>query len=244
MHRLHRHLKTPSINHDLCGCTPVQDSFVIRSFVRREGRFTKGQQAAFKNYWPVYGIDVAAAPLDLAQHFDHQRPLVLDIGFGNGEALAGLAAQHPQLNFLGVEVYRPGIGVLLRKLASAQLDNVRIIHMDAVELLRQHLVGEHFVCVLIWFPDPWPKKRHHKRRLIQAGFLSLLASRLHPQGELHITTDWHPYAQHIQATFKASGLFNKVNSSAVIQQRPTTKFEHKAKKLGHRVFTQVYRKIN
>ena len=219
-------------------------SSVIRSFVRREGRFTKGQQAAFKNYWPVYGLEVEDGLLDFQCIFNNARNVVLDIGFGNGEALAALAMQHPQLNFLGVEVYRPGIGALLRKLTEAKLTNVRVINIDVVVLLQKHIATTSLASVLIWFPDPWPKKRHHKRRLIQPEFLKLVASRLVDKGELHIATDWQPYAMHIQEIVKQRNLFKKVSVSKLISQRPQTKFERRGKKLGHPIFSQVYKKIS
>lgn len=217
---------------------------VIRSFVRREGRFTKGQQAAFKNFWSVYGIDVRAKLLNLQSIFANTKPIVLDIGFGNGEALILLAKQHPHLNFLGVEVYRPGIGSLLRKLAESELNNVRVINMDVVMLLRMHIAARSLIAMLIWFPDPWPKKRHHKRRLIQTEFVQLVASKLVSEGELNVATDWQPYASHIQDTLERSNLFTKTSASNLIKQRPQTKFERRGGKLGHLVFAQVYKKTS
>jgi len=217
---------------------------VIRSFVRREGRFTKGQQAAFKQYWSVYGIEVEDKPLDLQSIFGNTYPIVLDIGFGNGEVLSLFAKQYPHLNFLGVEVYRPGIGYLLRKIAELRLSNVRIVNMDAVELLQKHIAANSFVLVLIWFPDPWPKRRHHKRRLIQTEFVQLIASKLVGDGELNVATDWQPYASHIEETLQRSNLFEKASASNFIKQRPQTKFERRGKKLGHHVVAQVYKKIN
>ncbi len=217
-------------------------SSVIRSFVRREGRFTKGQQAAFENYWFVYGIEVTDKLLDLQSIFSNLNPIVLDIGFGNGEALTLLAQQHPHLNFLGVEVYRPGIGYLLRKAAETELTNVRVINMDVVTLLQEYIAAKSFVSVLIWFPDPWPKKRHHKRRLLQTEFVQLVARKLVSEGELNVATDWQPYASHIQDTIGQCNLFKNVGNSNFIKQRPQTKFERRGEKLGHQVFAQVYKK--
>ena len=219
-------------------------SSVIRSFVRREGRFTKGQRTAIKNYWSVYGIEVTDKPLDLQKVFASVQPIVLDIGFGNGEALVSIAQQLPHLNFLGVEVYRPGIGYLLRKIAELELNNIRIINMDAVNLLQEHITTNSFISVLIWFPDPWPKKRHHKRQLIQTEFVQLVASKLTSKGELNVATDWQPYANHIQETIQQCNLFEKASTHNVIEQRPQTKFERRGKALGHQVFTQVYKKIS
>ena len=219
-------------------------SSAIRSFVRREGRFTKAQRAAFKNYWSIYGIDIDDQPLNFQNLFSNAQPVIFDIGFGNGEALRSLATQHLDLNFIGVEVYRPGIGVLLRKLAEAELSNVRVVNIDAVELLQKNIATNSLASVLIWFPDPWPKKRHHKRRLIQSEFLQLVASKLISKGELNIATDWQPYADHIQDIIKQSSLFELIDASSFINQRSKTKFERRGEKLGHQVFSNVYKKIN
>ena len=219
-------------------------STVIRSFVRREGRFTKGQQNAFKNYWPVYGIETGGTPLNFQKLFNNTQAVILDIGFGNGEALILLATQHPHFNFLGVEVYRPGIGSLFRKLSEAKLKNVRVAKMDAYELLQDHIEKESLASILIWFPDPWPKSRHHKRRLIQPEFLHLVANKLNSQGELNIATDWQPYANHIQVTLQQNNLFERMTRSNLIIQRPKTKFERRGEKLGYHVFTGVYKKTN
>ena len=217
-------------------------SSVIRSFVRREGRFTKGQQAAIKNFWSVYGIEVTEEILDLEVLFGNKKPVILDIGFGNGEALALVAEQHPHLNFLGVEVYRPGIGTLFRKITNLDLQNIRVANIDVVDLLQHNIAANSLISILIWFPDPWPKKRHHKRRLIQTEFVQIMETKLASKGELNIATDWQPYANHIQETFKQLNSFKVIKSSNVIKQRPQTKFERRGKKLGHKVFSQVYLK--
>lgn len=230
-----------------------QTSSFIRSFVRREGRFTKAQRAALEQYWSHYGIDLEPENtagsglenkqrLDLDTLFINKQPIVLDVGFGNGESLLALAQQYPQLNYLGVEVYRPGIGNVLRNAFDAKIENIRVINADVVELLQQHIAANSLNAVLIWFADPWPKKRHHKRRLIQMPFLELLAEKLINQGELNIATDWQPYAEHIEETVKLSGLFEKALTSGFIQQRPQTKFERRGVKLGHQVSDQVYKK--
>ena len=215
----------------------------IRSYVLREGRFTKSQRAAFRNYWPVYGVDAARAPQDVQAFFAKRQPVVLDIGFGNGEALAQLARDHPHLNFLGVEVYRPGVGALLQKIAARQLENVRVIHGDAVDVLREQIAPASLAAVLIWFPDPWPKRRHHKRRLLQPQFVQLVAEKLQAGGELNLATDWAPYAEHIKAVLDSCEVFEKAANSALIGERPSTKFERRGRRLGHRVFDQVYRKL-
>lgn len=222
-----------------------QTTSIIRSFVRREGRFTKAQREALQQHWPHYGIEPGREQLNFDKLFIKKQPVVLDIGFGNGESLIVLAEQHPELNYLGVEVYRPGIGNLLRNAYAAKLENIRVINTDVVELLQNNIAKNCFTAVLIWFADPWPKKRHHKRRLIQVPFLELLAEKLVAQGELNIATDWQPYAKHIQATVRLSGLFENVPSSSFIRQRPQTKFERRGEKLGHEVSDQVYiKKMN
>ena len=217
---------------------------VIRSFVRREGRFTKGQQAAIKNFWPVYGIEVTERVLDFEALFGNKQPVILDIGFGNGEALALVADQQPRFNFLGVEVYRPGIGSLFKKITNLGLQNIRVANVDAVDLLKHNIATESLISVLIWFPDPWPKKKHHKRRLIQTKFVKLLENKLVYNGELNIATDWQPYAIHIQETLKQFDSFKAKKTSRVIKKRPKTKFERRGEKLGHSVFSQVYIKTN
>jgi tRNA (guanine-N7-)-methyltransferase len=221
-----------------------QTSSFIRSFVRREGHFTKAQRAALEQHWPHYGVELNAnrEHFNLDTLFVKQQPVVLDVGFGNGESLLALAEQHPQLNYLGVEVYRPGIGNVLRNAFDAKIENIRVINADVVELLQNHIAANSFSAVLIWFADPWPKKRHHKRRLIQVPFLELLAEKLISEGELNIATDWQPYAVHIEETVKLSGLFQKMSASSFIQQRPQTKFERRGEKLGHEVSDQVYKK--
>ncbi len=219
-----------------------QTTSFIRSFVRREGRFTKGQRAALQQHWSHYGIELNQQELDLDRLFVKKQPVVLDIGFGNGDSLLTLAEHHPELNFLGVEVYRPGIGNLLRNVFHAKLENIRVINTDVVELLQNNISENSLLAVLIWFSDPWPKKRHHKRRLIQAPFLQLLENKLIAKGELNIATDWQPYAEHIQETIKLTSLFEKMPESTFILQRKQTKFERRGEKLGHEVSNQVYLK--
>lgn len=214
----------------------------IRSFVRREGRFTKAQRAALQQHWPQYGIELEKNLLQLEKIFVKHQPIVLDIGFGNGDSLITLAEQHPELNFLGVEVYRPGIGNLLKNAFESKIENLRVINADAVELLQNNIPVNTFSAALIWFADPWPKKRHHKRRLIQIPFLQLLAEKLVDGGELNIATDWQPYAEHIQETVNLSKLFTVLPTSTFIHQRPQTKFERRGEKLGHEVSDQVYAK--
>ena len=185
-------------------------------------------------------MDPGQGLLDLHGLFGNSHPVVLDIGFGDGEALALLGGQYPHLNFLGIEVYRPGVGSLLRKIADNGLGNVRVLNMDAVTVLREHIAAASLAAVLVWFPDPWPKRRHHKRRLIQEQFVQLVADRLASRGELSIATDWQPYAHAIREVLDRCTAFRKTGGSALIRQRPHTKFERRGLRLGHRVFEQVY----
>ena len=199
-----------------------KSSSVIRSFVRREGRFTKGQQAAIKNFWPNYGIEVTEKVLDLEALFGNKQPVILDVGFGNGEALALVADQQPHFNFLGVEVYRPGIGTLFKKINDLGLQNIRVANFDVVDLLKHNITTESLISILIWFPDPWPKKKHHKRRLIQTKFVKLIENKLVNNGELNVATDWQPYAANIQETLKQVDSFKAKKTSHVIKKRPKT----------------------
>ncbi len=208
--------------------------------MRREGRFTKAQREALQLHWPHYGIDPGKKILGLGKLFVKKQAVVLDIGFGNGESLITLAEQHPEFNFLGVEVYRPGIGSLLRNAYDSKLENIRVINTDVVELLQNNIAANSFSAALIWFADPWPKRRHHKRRLIQVPFLELLAEKLLDKGELNIATDWQPYAKHIRETVKLSSLFVDIPASTFIRQRPQTKFEQRGGRLGHEIFDLIY----
>lgn len=215
----------------------------IRSYVLREGRFTKSQRAALQKFWPIYGIDTNRGVLDVQALFAKPQPVVLDIGFGDGEELVALASACPHLNFLGVEVYRPGVGALLQKIAAGRLENIRVLRKDAAAVLSEHIAPSSLAAVLAWFPDPWPKRRHHKRRLVQAEFIRRVAERLEEGGELSLATDWPSYAEHIEAVLDSCDRFEKAAASALIGERPSTKFERRGLRLGHKVFAQVYRKI-
>lgn len=216
----------------------------IRSFVRREGRITAAQQRALREYWPRFGVD-AGAPLDLAALFPFPAPTFLEIGFGNGEALAAAAQAQPTHNFIGIEVHRPGVGNLLRTLAVNELTNVRVICADAVTVLRDALPPASLAGAFIFFPDPWHKSRHHKRRLIQPEFVALLAKRLQVGAVLHIATDWRDYAMHMLAVFAAAPAWQNPTSDARFvprpASRPLTKFERRGRRLGHDTFDMLFR---
>lgn len=211
----------------------------VRSFVRRTTRLTRAQRAAIESCWPTYGIEPRGM-LDLDAVFGRRAPRVMEIGFGNGEALASLAGAHPEWDFLGVDVFDPGIGRLLAAIAEQELTNVRLLRGDAVDILRENVPPGSLHRVLLWFPDPWPKKRHHKRRLVQPDFAGLVASRLEPGGVFHLATDWESYAEHMLAVLEAEedleNLAGPGNFCGARTERPVTKFERRGLGLGHGVW--------
>ena len=210
----------------------------------RAGRMTAGQSRALEELWPRYGLDYAATPLDLPALFGRDAPRTLEIGFGNGEHLARLAAAHPERDYLGIEVHRPGVGHLLMLAGNSALKNLRVSEHDAVEVLREQIPQASFDEVLVLFPDPWHKKRHHKRRLIQPELVRLLASRLQGGGYLHCATDWQPYAEQMLEVLSAEAqLHNTADAYAPTPAyRPLTKFENRGLKLGHGVWDLVFTK--
>ncbi|TAM58209.1 MAG: tRNA (guanosine(46)-N7)-methyltransferase TrmB [Rhodanobacter sp.] len=219
----------------------------IRSFVLREGRMTPAQQRAFDAHWSRYGIDYRGMPHDFAASFGRQAPLVMEIGFGNGEALAW-ASEHDQArDFIGVEVHGPGVGRLMNALAAREANNVRLYRHDAVEVLQHEIAPGTLSEVRIWFPDPWHKKRHNKRRLIQREFVALLASRMAPDGLLHLATDWQDYAEHMLAVMEAAPDWRNASGPGQYADRPAwrieTHFERRGLKLGHGVWDLLYWKV-
>ena len=212
----------------------------IRSFVTRSGRITSAQERALQQLWPRYGIELGAGPIDLDAHFGRRARRVAEIGFGNGENLLTLATSRPAEDFLGIEVHRPGVGRLLLQLEERALGNVRVVCRDAVEVLERYLGGSSLDEILVLFPDPWPKKRHHKRRLIQPPFVTLLAERLRSGGVLRLATDWEPYAMEMLATLSAEARLRNVAAEGGFVPRPAerspTRFERRGERLGHRVW--------
>src|SRR3954453_22599242 len=206
---------------------PPEHRRSVRSFVLRMGRATAAQQRALTELWPVYGIDFGSSEIDLNASFGRTAPRLIEIGFGNGEALIEFAKSHPEIDCIGIEVHRPGVGHLLLDAQALELKNVRVISHDAVEVLEK-LAPESISFVHIFFPDPWPKKRHHKRRLIQPAFVRLLASRLAAGATLHCATDWEPYAEQMLAVLAAEpSLVNAAPGGFADRPstRPLTKFE-------------------
>ncbi|HTQ01750.1 MAG TPA: tRNA (guanosine(46)-N7)-methyltransferase TrmB [Casimicrobiaceae bacterium] len=200
------------------------------------------QSRALTELWPRYGIEYAAKPLDFASVFGRRAAVVLEIGFGMGETTADIAAAHPALDFIGVEVHAPGVGALLGRLDAQRLTNVRVIRHDAVEVVRDMIAPGSLAATHVFFPDPWPKKRHHKRRLLQPAFVHALAERLAPGGRLHAATDWEDYAQDMLATLSAEPLLRNTAEGFAPrpQARPLTKFEARGQRLGHPVFDLVF----
>ncbi len=226
---------------ELSGSPESQLKRRIRSFVRREGRLTPAQRQALTQLWPRYGV-TAEQPLDLDRLFPNPQPIVLEIGFGNGESLVQMARTHSRFNYLGIEVHRPGVGHLLLALAREQLDNVKVFCADAVEILQTVIPPHSIRRINIFFPDPWPKKRHHKRRLIQEGFVAHLARALESKGVLHLATDWPDYAQHMKQVLSHSPEFQAIDHETVFPPRPPTKYERRGRKLGHPVIDLAYQK--
>jgi tRNA (guanine-N7-)-methyltransferase len=218
----------------------------IRSFVRRQGRMTPAQRRALAELLPRYGVPLVAAALDPEALFGRRAPITLEIGFGMGDTLLQMAAAAPELDFLGIEVHRPGLGRLLAGLATRGLDNVRVIEGDAVQVLTQMLAEDVLDRLLLLFPDPWPKKRHHKRRLLQAPFVELAARRLRLGGLFHAATDWEPYAEQMLALLEACPLLENCAGPGQFSPRPAyrppTKFERRGQALGHAVHDLLFRR--
>lgn len=211
----------------------------IRSFVKRQGRTSKRQLDAINTLMPRYGIKFSGKPFDLALLFEREAPTVVEIGFGMGDTLARMALDNPQINYLGIEVHTPGIGNLLATIDEHNISNIRIINHDAVEVLQQSVTDGALDRVQIFFPDPWPKKRHHKRRLVQPNFITLLSRKIKSGGVLHIATDWENYAQYIEEMFLTNSKFTRLPGDTP-NQRPTTKFEKRGLELGHGVWDLIY----
>ena len=220
----------------------------IRSYVLRTGRLTPGQQKAFERWWPVFGVDFEAnRVLDLPALFGNNRPVWLEIGFGNGESLLQMARDFPERNFLGIEVHTPGVGHLLLKLGEEKLSNVRVMRHDAMEVLEQSLANASLEGVQLFFPDPWHKKKHHKRRIVRPAFVERMGQLIAPGGLFHAATDWEDYAEQIMRLFSnREDLFENVagagNYSPRPDTRPVTKFEQRGQRLGHGVWDLLFRR--
>ncbi|HLQ86694.1 MAG TPA: tRNA (guanosine(46)-N7)-methyltransferase TrmB [Salinisphaeraceae bacterium] len=219
----------------------------IRSFVRREGRMTRGQQQRLDQLWPRYGLAVPEQPPDWDAIFGRRAPRMLEIGFGAGEVLAALAAANPQRDFIGIEVYRAGIGRLLGRLADNDADNVRIFCGDAADILPRAFAPASLAEVLLYFPDPWPKKRHHKRRIVQPQFADAIARVLAPGGVWRLASDWEDYAMHMRSVLDAHPLFANIGDQdgwVQVPPRASTRFEQRGRRKGHQVRDLAYRRTS
>ena len=219
----------------------------VRSFVRRAGRLTTSQQRALLELWPVYGVDFGEARLDISGLFGRSAPVVLEIGFGNGETLVEQAASNPDKDFIGIEVHEPGVGHCLLKAEQAGIRNLRVIMHDAIEVLTSQIPIGALSRINLYFPDPWPKKRHHKRRIVQDGFVELVADRLTDGGTLNIATDWANYAEHIDEVISHLDRFvcseRREHDGDAPLDRPQTKFERRGLRKGHRIVDWRFRKL-
>lgn len=218
----------------------------IRSFVRRQGRLTPGQQLALDSLWDTYCLD-PNEPCDFDAVFVRTAPMIVEIGFGNGESLAEMAKKHPEQNFLGIEVHRPGIGHLMLLLDRDGVTNVRIFCHDAVDILQHQIADASLAGVHLFFPDPWPKKKHHKRRIVSLEFCQLIAKKLQPGGYFHAATDWQNYAENMLKVLSSATNFTNASATGDYclrpSSRPMTKFEQRGLRLGHGVWDIVFTRI-
>ena len=218
----------------------------IRSFVRRGGRLTQAQQRALDELWPRFGLEFTPQRLDLDAVFGRHAARVLEIGFGNGDTLVQLAASRVDQDFLGIEVHPPGVGHCLLAIAALDLSNVRVSRHDAIDVLTQQIPDASLDEVLLYFPDPWPKKRHHKRRIVRPEFVALLSRRLRPGGVLRLATDWEPYAVAMREVLAGCAEFENEGAPEPCvprpASRPLTRFERRGQRLGHEVFDLAYRR--
>ena len=216
----------------------------VKSFVKREGRLTKAQTRAIETYWPTMGVDYQATPIDLTDTFGRDAPVVLEIGFGMGKSLVEMAAASPEKNYFGIEVHRPGVGACLAEAGEQSLTNLRLMEHDAVEVLKNMIPDGSLSRLQLFFPDPWHKKRHHKRRIVQTEFAELVRSKLALGGCFHMATDWEPYAEHMANVMNnIDGYTNTAAQGDYVPRpdyRPITKFETRGQKLGHGVWDLIY----
>ena len=220
----------------------------IRSFVKREGRLTVGQERALNDYFPQYGIELKNELLNLDELFGRTAPRILEIGFGNGRSLSEMASKNPEQDYIGIEVHRPGVGNLLLQVEELGLTNLRVICDDGVDVLKQMIADESLDAVYLFFADPWHKKRHHKRRIVQNEFVQLLRKKLKVGGAFHMATDWEHYAEHMMHVMNESEGFEntagKDNFLPRPEYRPLTKFEQRGQRLGHGVWDLIFEKVN
>ncbi len=217
----------------------------IRSFSRRQGRITAGQQQALSDFWDKYGLE-PDIECRFNEIFGREAPVIVEIGFGNGDSLAEMAEANPDFNYIGIEVHRPGVGHLIMQLEARELSNVRIFCHDAVEILARSIPDQSLTGVHLFFPDPWPKKRHHKRRIINPAFVNLVTAKLARDSYFHCATDWENYAKHMLAALSNAPSLRNTNADGGYSERPSyrplTKFENRGLRLGHGVWDLIFRK--
>lgn len=218
----------------------------IRSFVKREGRLTAGQQKALETQWPEYGIEYSETVLDLDALFQRKAPRVLEIGFGNGDSLWQMAQANPDKDYLGIEVHSPGVGHLLHLIETSAISNLRVSNHDAVEVLKNQIPDASLDRLQLFFPDPWHKKKHHKRRIVRDDFVIMVATKLKPGGIFHLATDWEHYAEQMLQVLSECELFENVSADNTFvekpDERPLTKFEQRGQRLGHGVWDLLFKK--
>jgi len=217
----------------------------IQSFVRRSGRLSKAQSTGLNELWPNFGVDLIEEKiLDLAELFETNQDVVLEVGFGNGDSLLEMATKQNQVNFLGIEVYEAGVGRIINEAHKRQLKNLKIIKNDAVEVIKHHIKDDSLSKFQLFFPDPWHKKKHHKRRILQTSLLDMLTKKLKNGGIIHIATDWEHYAEHIMETMEAHPDFKNTLGDHIYSPRPAhrplTKFENRGQRLGHGVWDIIF----
>ena len=228
---------------------PEEKTFIrrIRSFVKREGRLTEGQERALNDLFPLYGLELQDTPVNLADVFQRSASTILEIGFGNGTSLSEMAEKNPEQNYIGIEVHRPGVGNLLLQIEKLGLNNLRVMNEDAVDVLNKMIANESLDDVYLFFADPWHKTRHHKRRIVQEEFVQLLRKKLKVNGVFHMATDWEPYAKHMMHVMSASeGYENTAGKDQYLPRpdyRPLTKFEQRGQRLGHGVWDLIFKKV-
>ncbi len=219
----------------------------VRSFVRRQGRLTSRQQQALDNMWPEMGVDYQEKLVNMAELFGREAPVVLEIGFGMGTSLVTMASQNPTTNFFGVEVHTPGVGACLASAEDEKLSNLRVMCHDAIEVLNHMIPDQSLTMVQLFFPDPWHKVRHNKRRIVQPEFAQLIKSKLKTGGLFHMATDWQPYAEHmLEVMSSAEGYRNLSENGDYVPRpdsRPITKFEMRGQRLGHGVWDLMFERI-
>jgi len=225
----------------------VEFSRKIRSFVRREGRLSPGLKQNVHQYWDAYGIKVEGY-VDFAKIFGNLNPCILEIGFGKGQSLLSMAQAEPDYNFIGIEVYQTGVAHLLQGIAQLGLTNLRVACLDSMEFLQNAVNNNSLHKIQLFFPDPWPKKRHGKRRLVKEPFIALIAQKLSPQGIFHMATDWQPYATEAMAFFENSHSFQNMEAPYCFaprpHDRPLTPFELRGMRLGHSIYDLLYKRLS